>query len=460
MANVFVKDETMTEIADAIRSKLGSSDAFMPRDMPDAVMRISGSGGSGSEKDPIRFYDYDGTFLYGFSFEEIQEMNALPPAASHEGLTSQGWNWTLEQLKAVDYEVIVGALYVTDDGATRIYVSPSAEQLEPTLSFSQSKKYGIAVDWGDGSELEYSEKFGKSVYATFHHVYSKPGDYVIRLIPDDDTELFFLGNSKPGTHLYYISYPSNELNKRYSSAIKKVELGRNIMGFDGYSFCFCTGLRTITSPRGVEFYSNGNFYECPNLKFFVFPPEQPYVYGYTFYYDYNLEGVSLPYGIESIGISSFSYCYSFRNITIPDSVNTLYQGCFSDCRSLEKCRIPESVTTLQASSFSSAYVLGEIIFPENLTSIPNAIVYYMRYLRKAVVGKNVTSIAYRNFTNCDSLKEIWMYPETPPTLSSSSDLFYKLPADLKILVPKGCLEAYQAAPYWSNLTAYLTEMPD
>lgn len=459
MANVFVKDETMTEIADAIRSKLGSTAHYLPKDMPEAVMKISGSGGSGSELDPIRFYDYDGTFLYGFSFEEIQEMDSLPPFASHEGLISQGWNWTLEQLKAVNYEVNVGALYVTDDGATRIYISPTAEQLEPTVSFSQLKKYGVAIDWGDGSEWERSEKTGQSVYCTFHHKYEEPGDYVIRLIPDDDAKLYFLGNSKPGTHLYYISYTSNEMNKRYSSAIKKVELGRNIVGFEGYSFCFCNSLESITVPRGVKITNNGLFYECFNLKFFVVPPEQTTLYGYTFYYAYALEGVSLPYGLESLGNNAFSYCYHLKSVTPPDTVTTMYSSVFSECRSLQNIRIPSGVTTLQSNCFYSTYSLGEIVVPDNVTNIASSNFYNCRYLRKAVIGANVNTIGSKNFNTCDGIKEIWMYPETPPTLSYS-DAFYRLPSDTVIYVPKGCLEAYQAAAYWSNLTAYLAEMPD
>ena len=41
MGNVLVKKETLTQIADAIREKSGSSDSYRPREMPEAILEIS-----------------------------------------------------------------------------------------------------------------------------------------------------------------------------------------------------------------------------------------------------------------------------------------------------------------------------------------------------------------------------------------------------------------------------------
>lgn len=44
MANVLINEDTMTDIADAIRSKKGVSTTYKPSDMPTAIESISGGG--------------------------------------------------------------------------------------------------------------------------------------------------------------------------------------------------------------------------------------------------------------------------------------------------------------------------------------------------------------------------------------------------------------------------------
>ena len=50
------------------------------------------------EKDVI-FIDYDGTIVYSYTAEEFANLIALPDNPTHEGLVSQGWNWTLSDAK-------------------------------------------------------------------------------------------------------------------------------------------------------------------------------------------------------------------------------------------------------------------------------------------------------------------------------------------------------------------------
>lgn len=45
MADVLIKSETMANIADAIREKLGVSNTYFPSEMPDAIKSIEGGGG-------------------------------------------------------------------------------------------------------------------------------------------------------------------------------------------------------------------------------------------------------------------------------------------------------------------------------------------------------------------------------------------------------------------------------
>lgn len=51
MADVLIKSESMTNIANAIREKLNTSDTYLPSEMPDAILSIEGGGGGSASAD-------------------------------------------------------------------------------------------------------------------------------------------------------------------------------------------------------------------------------------------------------------------------------------------------------------------------------------------------------------------------------------------------------------------------
>lgn len=55
MANVYLKDSTLTSIGDAIRSKNGTTTKYKPSEMPAAITAISGGGGGGTPITKKRF---------------------------------------------------------------------------------------------------------------------------------------------------------------------------------------------------------------------------------------------------------------------------------------------------------------------------------------------------------------------------------------------------------------------
>ena len=71
----------------------------------------------------VKFIDYDGTVLTSYTAAEASTLTAMPALPSHEGLSAQGWNYTLEQMKSCLSAVgtcDIGCMYTTDDGKTRI----------------------------------------------------------------------------------------------------------------------------------------------------------------------------------------------------------------------------------------------------------------------------------------------------------------------------------------------------
>ena len=160
-----------------------------------AVLGSSGGGGGGStvvekvDMKDVNFYDYDGTLVASYTLAEAQALTALPDGPAHDGLTFQGWTWSLEDINALTRPMNVGAMYITDDGKTRLHIRiwDTARSLVP-LRISQTVANGVTIDWGDGSATETLAGTG-NVNTT--HKYTAEGDYTITLDPADGCTLGF-----------------------------------------------------------------------------------------------------------------------------------------------------------------------------------------------------------------------------------------------------------------------------
>ena len=118
---------------------------------------FTGGGGTASSAkwSDVTFIDYDGSVLHSYSLAEAQALTELPALPSHDGLVCQGWNWTLEAIKALNRPVTVGAMYITDDGATRLHIRiATTGRMTVPLYISQTVANGVSIDWGDGSAPE------------------------------------------------------------------------------------------------------------------------------------------------------------------------------------------------------------------------------------------------------------------------------------------------------------------
>lgn len=62
--------------------------------LSEVVVDVSGGGG-GASANAVNFRDYDGTIVQSYSAADFAALTAMPENPSHDGLTSQGWNWTL-----------------------------------------------------------------------------------------------------------------------------------------------------------------------------------------------------------------------------------------------------------------------------------------------------------------------------------------------------------------------------
>ena len=379
------------------------------------LVTATGGGGGGTATSPsdVNFYDYDGTLLYSYTIAEANLLTELPQPPTHEGLTFQGWNYSLESVQTATRRMDVGATYITSDGKTRLYITVPANS-EPGLPpprnqvplyFRQTVANGVTIDWGDSSPTETLP--GTGVVSTTH-TYETAGDFVISLSPVDGCELQ-LGS---GSIQNCVMGSTRNNGRIYCNMLKRVEVGSSVVSVENYALYYC----------------------------------------------YSLSRVVIPDGVTSIGTSAFYNCFSLTSVVIPDGVTSIGDSAFSDCYSLSRVVIPDGVTSIGDSAFYNCFSLTSVVIPDGVTSIVDSAFYNCFSLTSVVIPDGVTSIGTYAFRSCYGIKEYHCKPLTPPTLSNTN-VFSGIPSDCIIYVPVGSLEAYKTATNWSKYASYMQEEP-
>ena len=398
-------------------------------------------GGEPVQSKDVNFIDYDGTVLHSYTVAEAAALTALPPLPSHDGLICQGWNWTLADIKALGRAVTVGAMYITDDGKTRIYIHLEEGRTSPKLGCCP--KGTVTVDWGDGTTPDTLTGTSVStVKWTPTHEYSAAGDYVIKLSVSGSVS--FAGINSLNQYSYLLRYSSGAdlRNQVYQSALQKVEIGDgvtlissfafarcyslssitipgSVTSIGGFAFQNCYSLLSITIPNGVTSIGSNAFHYCQSLSSITIPNSVTLIGNGAFQNCYSLLSITIPDGVTSIGSNAFQNCQSLLSITIRDGVTSIGSNAFNSCQSLSSITIPNSVTLIGNGAFNSCYSLSSITIPDGVTSIGIYTFFYCYSLLSITIPNGVTSISNNAFQNCQSLLSITI-PDGVTSISNNA----------------------------------------
>ena len=300
--------ETVAAAIEAVNTIISEQNAAL-KALKETLAQKAAGGGSvnpTATAKAVNFRDYDGTILYSYTVEEAAALTELPPLPEHSGLICQGWNWTLDGIKAMGRAVEVGAMYITDDGKTRIYIHLEDGRTSPMLGCCPNGT--VTVDWGDGTEPDTLTGTSIStVQWTPTHEYGAPGDYVIKLTVDGSVGL--AGSNSTNQYSYLLRYSSggDGRNKVYQNAIQKVEIGDGVTSIGNEAFRNCYSLPSVTIPNGVTSIGDEAFHSC-----------------------YSLSSVTIPNGVTSIGNQAFYGC-ALSSVVIPDGVTSINSKTFYNC---------------------------------------------------------------------------------------------------------------------------------
>ena len=415
---------------------------------------VKPSGGGEVPIKDVVFWDYDGTPLYSYTLTEANALTALPANPTHEGLTAEGWNWTLQDIKDQISEcpggtIDVGQTYIPNDNKTRIYITiPDGEPLTFYLRLGCSVTGNCTIDWGDGS-TELTTQTGAK---TYEHTYSAAGNYVIKLSVSSGT--YNLAGSNSSSNRLY----GNENNGYNRTRIKKIELGANVYLPD-YALNSCMGLETITISKEVISFGIGVFGSAVYpLKALIFPKKDSSPGNYTNILGelYLLSVYSQP---KNMPIIKRTNCKAIKRVTVTKA--GFNQGGEFTGTGIEKAVFPTSGLTEIPSVFNGCNMLRNFTIPSSITTIGNESFKQCNSLSKIVIPSSVTTIGNSVFHSIGGLMEVHMQPTTPPSLGTN--VFWGTSSELVIYVPysedHSVLNDYQTASNWLSYASKMQEEP-
>lgn len=489
MSNYIVSDTNLTAVADAIRTKGGTSSPLeFPSEFVSAINAIPSGGGSVESKD-VNFYDYDGTLVESYSAADFANLAAMPNNPSHTGLTAQGWNWSLADAKtyvASNGKLNIGQMYVTDDGKTRLYIHiVDSHRLDVPLYWAQTVANGVTIDWGDNSA---TQTFSGTGSKNTTHSYPAIGDYVITLNPAEGCTLQ-LGDG---------SYACLGSKRAYLDMLKKVNFGVRVSAIPGSAFANCYYLESVTMSSAItSTIGQRAFQSAFRLKGITIPSGLTSISGYAFSNDRHLVIITIPKSVMSlggqvanncfvlksvtipsgaaVGNNAFNGCYNIESVTIASGVN-IASGAFGGCSSIESltiasgvsignnafgsCSVLESVTiasgvSFGTSVFSDCYSIESVTIPNDLTSIETGTFNNCFSLESITFPSGITSIGASAFNNCEGMAEYDFSACTAVPTLANTNAFTGIPADCKMLIPTSLYSTWSTANIWSDYASYM-----
>ena len=258
----------------------------------------------------------------------------------------------------------------------------------------------------------------------------------------------------------------------------------------------------VTFP--VTAIGKSAFWKCHGLTRVTLPNTIKSIGDYAFVECYGLHEIDLPSSLTEIGAYAFYLCFNISSVAIPDSVTVIKQNAFDACSAVKTLTIGKSVTTIDNSALNfvqpntliwnakqcytgSLYTLNitnvqigdevevipdylvysskitHVTVPNSVTTIGASVFKGCSKLTSAILGSGVANIGKSIFYDCDQMTELTCLAHTPPGFSDTDfGLFKELDdyARVTLHVPASSVNAYRAAPIWSNFSQIVGDAPD
>lgn len=289
----------------------------------------------------VNFYDYTGFRVASYSIEEAKALTQeqydaiLPP--THEGLTFQEWNWTLEDIQTYDRQYAdIGANYTPNDSKCHVKVSIPVDDFTFIQSFGGVNTTPTWIDWGDG--------IVETASFTSSHQYQNSGDYDITIYPKTSSETtniqltFSTAGNTTQSSLGFIKEINlaGWLNRCTLAGVSsKISIPASAMVISGFcnngviqinvprlsqgdteAIALASSLCNISFPKFLQNLSISNILNCSMTKLVL--PQNTNAASYKYFQGaFALKIISLPTNVNYTGTSFLSGSAALQKIDIP-----------------------------------------------------------------------------------------------------------------------------------------------
>lgn len=154
----------------------------------------------------------------------------------------------------------------------------------------------------------------------------------------------------------------------------------------------------------------------------------------------NIISISFPASIKNL--PRMTYKSSLTSITFPETIG-----------------VKEIPSSFAANCSNSSFI--DIIIPEGIETICKNAFSYCKSLKNITLPSTLTYIDYdafyEGYGTSNLGKVIKIKAKIPPRLYNYSSLVYNINNLSKLIVPKGCLDAYKKASNWSAFASKMEE---
>ncbi len=270
----------------------------------------------------------------------------------------------------------------------------------------------------------------------------------------------------------------------------------DVQSIGQYAFSNCIGLTEITIPESITYIGAAAFTGCSGLKYITIPGAIFEIAPETFLDCSGLTEIIFTEGLFYIGSASFKGCSNLEHLTIPSSVYYICDEAFSGCLTLKSITVDilDPFISIDERSFDGVNKSTPLIVPpgrscayksnpiwSKFTNIVEKTPFEVdglyfdiinqekhtlelingnsKYSGDIVIPQTVTyndstfivvGIGKSAFTDCDNLSSITSGAIEP--FKAYSGTFEGVDKNIPVYVPKGSVNAYRTADYWSEFT--------
>lgn len=388
----------LTDVANAIRNKKGTSNLINPQNFSSEIESIESSS-------------FNVELFYGFWQLKKDNQTYVLKVYDTGKLDYEIYTSSPTKYTDINYTIINDTIefqFVSGGSSDNIEITVKKFKYEnDTLIDINTNDIYNHILFSDGTlSVTENGSYGSTDSNGFNmvDVNVQGGDYDIDVVYNDD-----------GTQSLYIVDSDSSIDR---NATIKGLIDRTAT--------------TINIPSGVKSIARWAFSGCTGLTSVTIPDSVTSIGSFAFQFCNVLTKVTMPSSVTSIEREAFYYCRGLTEVTIPDGVTSIENQAFYGCSSLTRVTIGSGVTSIRGGAFRDCSSLTSITIPSSVTSIDGA-----------------------TFYNCSKLTEMTILATTPPTLGSTGAISS---ATTTIYIPAGTLEAYSTATNWSNFASKFVEL--